>query len=191
MDGDYFSLLLVRKKIQCKKFVNTNNDSYLTLLTLIEYPSSEDMLSASFALPAIYTAMVAVLGAALVIYAIQTLQPAMNVIHEKLRNIDIKPRYKSSTEVHHIIAQTAVGALPSRRILSNIGLNVEIEENKVSLKTGFHRRLHTTSYYTAVNSIMGKVYKPSLSKAKNQQRIKASLNVIKAFLKGQNVFARF
>lgn len=68
--------------------------------------------------------------------------------------------YTRKYEEHHIVAQRAGSlneprrapkAAPARAILARFGILVNDPGNLVGLTTGFHRRLHTTAYYAAVN----------------------------------------
>jgi RHS repeat-associated protein len=68
-----------------------------------------------------------------------------------------KAQAKSTTRdmnEHHIVAQTARLAQPSRDILGDAGMDVNSEYNRVYLNKNLHQYLHTTAYYIAVNMIM-------------------------------------
>ena len=89
---------------------------------------------------------------------------------------------KNKYEVHHIVAQSAWRAAPAREILKNKSVNIGINSstNKVSIKYNLHKRLHTATYYDAVNAAIDKAYNYGSSGAK--QRITDTLNAIKNVL---------
>lgn len=60
-------------------------------------------------------------------------------------------------EIHHIIAQHAMRALPARIIWTGERYccqDIESNLNKIQLKYEFHRHLHTNSYYAIVNLLV-------------------------------------
>ena len=89
---------------------------------------------------------------------------------------------KNKYEVHHIVAQSAWRAAPARAILKNKSVNIGINSstNKVSIKYNLHKRLHTATYYDAVNAAIDEAYNYGSSGAK--QRITDTLNAIKNVL---------
>jgi hypothetical protein len=56
---------------------------------------------------AAYAALVAVLGAALVYYAIKTIEAIVPLINQSFARVKSRPNYRSRYELHHIVAQTA------------------------------------------------------------------------------------
>ena len=83
-------------------------------------------------------------------------------------------------EVHHIVAQSAQRAAPARKQLKAVEININSSTNKVSIKYNLHKRLHTATYYDAVNGVIDKAYDSGSSGAK--QRIIDTLNAIKNVL---------
>jgi len=63
---------------------------------------------------------------------IDELQNIVDTITEKIE-ATLPKQYRSPTEVHHIVAQNALLAKPARDILTEVGLNTEILENKLLL----------------------------------------------------------
>ena len=56
--------------------------------------------------------------------------------------------------------------------------------NKLYIKTGLHRRLHTNAYYGWANSVVISAYKAAgEDRIKKKQNVYLALNVIKAFVK--------
>lgn len=79
-------------------------------------------------------------------------------IGSRIRAYEADPAYKSSHEVHHIVAQTASAAQPARDKLQAIGMSVHDSANLVSLRTGMHKHLHTPIYYNFVNMYIVNAY---------------------------------
>ena len=144
-----------------------------------------------FAIAVIPVAVLIVLGVALVYYLIKTLEAVKDLVSQSFSKIRTKPKYKSNFEIHHIVAQTALLAKPSRDILSKVGYTINSSVNLVKIKTGLHKRLHSTKYYMAVNAILGTAYSKKFSNSKNQQRVFAALTTIKVWLKIQSNSAPF
>ena len=94
-------------------------------------------------------------------------------------------KYKKDTEVHHIVAKMAHNAEQARNVLRSVGLNVESNLNKVSIKTGLHRRLHTNMYYGWANSVVISAYDAAKgNKAKQKTNVENALSQIKKLLQG-------
>lgn len=144
-----------------------------------------------FAIPVAYAAAIAVLGAGLVYYGIQTLKAVGNLVDQSFARVKSRPKYKSKKELHHIVAQNAKKAQSSRDILRKVNISVNSSENLVSIKTGLHRRLHTNLYYSSVNSIMSKAYNKKYSYNTNKNRVKAALRTIKTWLKLKSAASPF
>ncbi|KXG08411.1 tRNA(Glu)-specific nuclease WapA [Anoxybacillus sp. P3H1B] len=143
------------------------------------------------AIPVIYAAALAVLGVGLVYYAVQTLDAVSKLIEQSFARVKKRPKYKSKTELHHIVAQKAGKAEPARRILEKVGIGVNDKENLVRIKTGLHRRLHTTKYYQAVNTIIGSVYNTKYGRKVNRKRVVAALEAIRTWLEVQSFLSPF
>lgn len=74
--------------------------------------------------------------------------------------------------------------------LSDLG--VEIPENKVSLKSGLHNRLHRKKYYTMVNKrLKSAYYGKQCSHKQRVKRVKYALLEIKSYLLRLNAVAPF
>lgn len=65
-------------------------------------------------------------------------------------------KWYDSEEKHHIVARIDLRATISRIILDfdDVSIDIEDERNKVSMKKGYHRVLHTNLYYTILNYSM-------------------------------------
>ena len=80
---------------------------------------------------------------------------------------------------HHIVAKSSWKAIPAQKILAKYGISLEDERNKVYVKRGTHRVLHTNFYYMSVNtsvalgSLLG-----------GEEGVLAVLKIYKAFLGG-------
>jgi RHS repeat-associated protein len=55
---------------------------------------------------------------------------------------------------HHIVAQRAPAAQPARQALQREGISVQNEANGASLPAEVHSKIHTDSYYDAVNNMV-------------------------------------
>lgn len=64
----------------------------------------------------------------------------------------------TGTEIHHIVAKGAYKATEARKVLNSVGISVESSLNKIPLKKGLHKRLHTNMYYKIVNEMVIKCY---------------------------------
>lgn len=72
-----------------------------------------------------------------------------------MAKVDSIKNYRKETPIHHIVAQRAPQAQPSRNILSEAGINYRTDtRNLIPLKESFHQRLHTQLYYDLVNIAM-------------------------------------
>lgn len=61
----------------------------------------------------------------------------------------------SKPEIHHIVAKAAAKAAPARNNCINKGIDVYNDDhNLVSIKSRFHRKLHTNLYYNMINIIV-------------------------------------
>ena len=68
--------------------------------------------------------------------------------YEKYKEFDNKD---DAYDYHHIVAKASWKALPARIILAKHRISVEDKINKVYVKRGYHRMLHTDFYYDAIN----------------------------------------
>ena len=68
----------------------------------------------------------------------------------------IAKKWYDSEEEHHIVARKAPRAWISRLILDFKDVNIDIEDplNKVNMKKGYHKVLHTKVYYKILNYSM-------------------------------------
>lgn len=143
------------------------------------------------AVPIAYAAAVAVLGVGLVYYFIKTLDAIGKLIDQSFASVKTRPSYRTPYETHHIVAQYALKAQPSRNVLSNVGIGVNSSLNLVSIKTGLHRRLHTNIYYDTINTIMNTAYNSKYTYSTNKNRVIAALSTITVWLKTKSFFAPF
>ena len=61
----------------------------------------------------------------------------------------------AKTEIHHIIAQSAIKAAPARNHALSHGIIARTDPNNlVPLKMRFHRKLHTNLYYASINAVI-------------------------------------
>lgn len=81
--------------------------------------------------------------------------------------------YRSTYEVYHIVAKKVKNAQAARDILDKVGIAYNSSHNLVSIKTGLHRRLHTTEYYALANSVIIIAYN-----AAGNSRVKQRSNVL-------------
>ncbi|MGG6447376.1 DNRLRE domain-containing protein [Pseudobacillus badius] len=138
--------------------------------------------TAAVAIPALYAGFVALLGTALVFYAVEQFKEIGRVLNEKYAKIKKRPKYKSKYEVHHVVAQTAKRAAPARKIISKVGIGVQDKINLISIKTGMHRRLHTNLYYDTVNALFDMAYVSKFSKSTNKSLVVGTFKLIRTWL---------
>ena len=107
-------------------------------------------------------------------------------ILDSMSKIGKSPTYRSSTEIHHIVAKKAINANLARAILASLGINyLSSKENLVEIKTGLHRRLHTNQYYGWANSVVISAYNAANGDYKKQLiNVKTALANMKLILKG-------
>lgn len=110
----------------------------------------------------------------IIAYTAKTLASKAKELAESIAIIFAKaktvPRYKTSNELHHIVAKKSVKALPARTIINKVGIGYNSPKNLVSIKTGLHRRLHSNLYYTWVNSMIVAAYSTAGSKKSQRQK---------------------
>ncbi|MEY9975693.1 AHH domain-containing protein [Lysinibacillus sp. RC79] len=123
--------------------------------------------------------------------AVKSLDAIMPAIKASFAKVKVKPKYKSKTEIHHIVAQTAPLAQAARNIIKNVDIKINDKINLIELKTGLHRRLHTKLYYGAINVLMESSYSTKKKKNDNLKSVKAMYNLIKIWLGKFNAWAPF
>ena len=103
-----------------------------------------------------------------------------------------KPRYRTPTEVHHIIAQKADAAKEARNIFcGKLRHSINDKANLISIKTGLHRRLHTSNYYNIVNYYVKSAYNKGFSKSEKNQYVLLTLAAIAMVLRNMEKAAPF
>ena len=106
-------------------------------------------------------------------------------IGESFSKTKKQPNYRSDKEKHHLVAKKAHNAKYAADILWEVlPYGVENSKNKLYIKTGLHRRLHTNAYYGWANSVVISAYKAAgEDRIKKNQNVCLALNVIEAFVK--------
>ena len=70
-----------------------------------------------------------------------------------------KVREYNTIEVHHIIAKRSIKALLARYIYVNeCKLDIENVRNKIAIKKGYHKVLHTNDYFFVINAAISIAY---------------------------------
>ena len=112
---------------------------------------------------------------------------------KSIGKLKTKPKYRSTTEKHHIVAQTDRRAKKSRAYLKKLKIKVDNPVNVISLKTGLHRRIHTDSYHQYVRNKVGESYLKSRGKQlkKRQKAMVGTIKKIRGLLWTMNKAARF
>ena len=98
-------------------------------------------------------------------------------------------KYSHLQEVHHIVARRAKNpyAVHARSILAKVGININSQLNLVGLKTGLHRRLHTTAYYALTDTVITEAYESAKGDpVRQRQHVIAALNELRLFLLAMN-----
>ena len=88
--------------------------------------------------------------------------------------------------IHHIVAQNASAAAPARKILNELGIDINGIENTVPLRQEVHQRLHTSNYYMYVNAAIENAYRSGTNLSHKRHKVRAELQRIKLFLLAQN-----
>ena len=97
---------------------------------------------------------------------------------------------RKSFENHHIVAQNAKKAAPARDIVIKLYGSVNTDENLVQLSYSFHRSLHTTLYYDAVNHYICMAYYSAHGDENTQkERVSVALNILRIFLTTQDILS--
>lgn len=89
----------------------------------------------------------------------------------------------TGTEIHHIVAKGAYKATEARKVLNSVGISVESSLNKIPLKKGLHKRLHTNMYYKIVNEMVIKCYNMSNIKQRQKSNVLGVLEILYNTLK--------
>ena len=99
-------------------------------------------------------------------------------------------RYSHDNEIHHIVAKKAPNAALAAKILNyTLPGGVGNKANLVSLKTGVHKRIHTTLYYYVTNAVVIDAYYAADGDfTKQRENVIAALTEIKAILVALNEF---
>ena len=95
-----------------------------------------------------------------------------------------KPTYRKKTEIHHIIAQTDRRAFVARNYYRLVGRDIQGYRNKIELKTGLHRRLHTSLYYKIVTNRVRAAY--NKTKRWKRSKVDAAVGNLKSALSALN-----
>jgi len=113
-------------------------------------------------------------------------------VSDSFERIKEQPNYRSTQELHHLVAQKASNARYAREILQAVGIGVNSPVNTVLIKTGLHRRLHTNSYYGWANSVVIAAYKAANGDLKRQRsNVLIALNTIRQYVLALNAVAPF
>ncbi len=107
---------------------------------------------------------------------------AVKRISKSISDARKQPKTKA-TETHHIVAKKAAAAEEARGYLKATNISVDHEANLVKLNKNFHKRLHTTQYYGAVNLVVRTGYNKSSNK---KAGVLGALLVLNAMLKISN-----
>ena len=100
--------------------------------------------------------------------------------------------YTSPEEVHHIVAKRSIHAAPAALILNSIlPGGVENPVNKISIKTGLHRRLHSYLYYSMVNSTVIAAFCNSSNPVQQQANVVSALGILRGILEILNALAPY
>ena len=112
-----------------------------------------------------------------------------NAITDSFEKTKVR-EYNHTTEVHHIVAKSSPYASQARDILNTLGISINSEHNKVEIKTGLHRRLHTHLYYGMVNAVIISAYKNGEGSFYEQRdRVLGALRSLKGFIEGLNILS--
>lgn len=101
-----------------------------------------------------------------------------------------KKKY-SGKEHHHIVAKGSYKATEARNALNGVGINVEDDRNKVWLRKGLHRRVHTNNYYRMTNEIVVKCYNMTSNKVKRKNNVLGALSIMRQTLRALDKLAPF
>ena len=115
-----------------------------------------------------------------------------NDIYKSFSKVKSKPKYKSNTELHHIVAKGSKKAIEARNALANVGIKYKTDDrNLIRIKTGLHRRLHTNKYYAFVNELVVDAYKNGKSYNQRKNNVVKVLKNLKSMISSMNKLAPF
>jgi RHS repeat-associated protein len=104
-----------------------------------------------------------------------------------------RPKYRNNYELHHLVAKAAPNASYAAKILREV-LPREVEDsaNKLLIKTGLHRRIHTNIYYGWANSIVISAYNAANgNRARQRINVYAALATIRSYVQSLNAFSPY
>ena len=115
-----------------------------------------------------------------------------NDIYISFSKVKSKPKYKSNTELHHIVAKGATKAKAAQNALANVGIKYKSDNrNLIRIKTGLHRRLHTNKYYAFVNELVVDAYNKGKSYTQRKNNVEKVLKKLKNMISSMNKLAPF
>lgn len=113
-------------------------------------------------------------------------------IADSFARTKVKPKYRKDTEVHHIVAKKAKNASKAREIINRVGIGYESPLNKITIKTGLHRRIHTDVYYGWANSVVISAYNAADPiKSKQKKNVLKALDLLRTFISMLNDMAPY
>lgn len=102
-----------------------------------------------------------------------------------------KTRYRTPSEVHHVVAKAAPNAKYARNVLNKVNIGYNSNYNLIRIKTGLHRRLHTNMYYGFANSVVISAYNKGTNYTKRRQKVIQALNTLKGMIIAMDKVAPF
>ena len=130
--------------------------------------------------------------AAIVISAVGSI---VNSIQNKLSSSFSRSRlhnYRSPEEIHHLVAKKAPNAFMAAAILEyTLPNGVENPINKISIKTGLHRRLHTNIYYYMANALVIDAFLASDDSLQRQMNVVTALGILRGIVEFLNQYAPY
>ena len=127
-----------------------------------------------------------------VVLLLQSLVDALEEVIAKSYAHAASRTYKQDREIHHLVARKAKNATLAAEILNQVlPGGVENPINKISIKTGLHRRLHTNLYYAIANQIIISAYNLSDDPAQQQQYVVIALGVLRGIVASLDIRAPY
>ena len=115
-----------------------------------------------------------------------------NDIYKSFSKVKNKPKYKSNTELHHIVAKGSTKARAAQNALANVGIKYKSDNrNLIRIKTGLHRRLHTNKYYAFVNELVVDAYNKGKTYNQRKKNVEKVLKNLKSMISSMNKLAPF
>ena len=102
-----------------------------------------------------------------------------------------KPKYRTPREDHHIVAQMAYNASLARSVLRTVGIGINSRENRVLIKTGLHRRLHTNTYYGFANAVVISAYNKGSGNYQKRFNVLNALKTLKGMILAMDAIAPY